>query len=255
MTEAMPTRLAADYLVPCEGDGAVIANGAVDIGADGRIAAVGPESELGPATGEVRRVGGLLMPGLVNAHAHTPMTLVRSAGDGLPLQEWLTTAIWPREGQMSPEDAHWGMVLGSAEMLLAGVTASCEMYFFEDAMVDAVNKTGGRLVLTPGVISALLPDGDVAPRIAELGELHARHHNAESRVTVGFAPHSPYDLSPEQIGQIAAEARAVDALLHIHLEETQAERQLVIDRHGSSATKLLAEHGAQEGRVIAAHTV
>lgn len=250
-----PMRLVGDYVVPGEGDGAIISNGAIDIDQDGRIVAVDAETALPETNGVVFRVGGLLMPGLVNAHAHTPMTLVRSAGDGLPLQEWLTTAIWPREGQMTPEDAHWGMVLGSAEMLLAGVTTSCEMYFFEDEMVRAVNKTGARLVLTPGVIAALLPDGDVAPRIAELAELHERYHDPNGRVTVGFAPHSIYDLSPEQIGKIASEAQAVDALLHIHLEETRTERQQVIDRHGASATKLLAQHGALEGQVIAAHGV
>lgn len=248
-------RLVADFVVPGEGAGTVIAGGAIDIDDAGRIAAVGAEAELGPTDASTHRVGGLLMPGLVNAHAHTPMTLVRSAGDGLPLQQWLTEAIWPREGQMSPEDAHWGMVLGSAEMLLSGVTTSCEMYFFEDAMVDAVNRTGARLVLTPGVVSALLPNGNVEPRIAELEALHERYHDTGTRVTVGFAPHSPYDLTPEQVSEIARQAKANDALLHIHLEETESERQLMLDRHGCTATQLMADHGVLEAQVLAAHGV
>jgi 5-methylthioadenosine/S-adenosylhomocysteine deaminase len=146
-------------------------------------------------------------------------------------------------------------VLGSAEMLLAGVTTSCEMYFFEHAMVDAINCTGGRLVMTPAVVSALLPGGDVVPRIAELDSLFAQYHDPQGRITVGFAPHSPYDLEPRQVAQIARQAQAVGALLHIHMEETQAERQLVFDRHGCSATQLLAEHGVLEGPVLAAHGV
>lgn len=254
------TRLIADYVVPCEGEGHLIAGGAIDIDTNGRIHAVGTEAELVAATADETevstiRTGGLLMPGLVNTHAHTPMTLVRSAGDGLALQQWLSDAIWPREAKMSPDDAHWGMVLGSLEMLLAGVTTSCEMYFFEDAMVEAVELTGGRMVLCPGVVAALLPGGDVEPRIAELATLHGRHHDAKGRVTVGYGPHSTYDLTPEQIGRIAAQARDVDTLLHIHLEETETERQQVIDQYGRSATKMLAEAGVFEGQVLAAHGV
>ncbi len=255
MTGRQPLRLVGDYVIPAEGTGRVLVNGAIDIAADGRISNVGTEAELGPASGESRHVGGLLMPGLVNAHAHTPMTLVRSAGDGLALQPWLTDAIWPREAKMTPDDASWGMTLGSAEMLLCGVTTSCEMYFFEDQVVDAVQRTGARLVLTPGVVSALLPNGDVAPRIDELDGYFQRHHDPAGRITVGFAPHSPYDLTPEQVADIARQAQARNALLHIHLEETEAERQLVLDRDGCSATQMLADIGALEGPVLAAHGV
>ena len=253
------TRLVGDYVLPLSSGAAeLVAGGAIDIAADGRIVAVGAEADLAATEQSdirINRVGGLLMPGLVNTHAHTPMTLVRSAGDGMALQQWLTDAIWPREGKMSPDDAYWGMKLGSLEMLLAGVTTSCEMYFFEDAMAQAVNETGGRLVLCPGVIAALLPGGDVEPRIAELAELHARHHDADGRITVGYGPHSTYDLTPEQVGRIAAQARDVGALVHIHLEETQAERDQVIGQYGRSATKLLAEAEVFAGPTIVAHGV
>ncbi len=256
MTPGPPViRLTADHIVPCEGTGDIIGDGAIDIDAGGRIVAVGPEVELGPEPEVAHRLGGLLMPGLINAHAHTPMTLVRSAGDGLPLQQWLQDGVWPREARMTPEDAWWGMSLGSAEMLLAGVTTSCEMYLFEEAVVDAVNHSGARLVITPGVIAALLADGDVAARIEEIADFHRSHHRPEERITVGFAPHSVYDLSPEQCGEIAARAKASDALFHIHLEETEAERALVLDRHGRSATQVLADVGVLEARVLAAHGV
>lgn len=251
-------RLVADYLVPGEGDGVVIPGGAVDIGPDGRITAVGPEATLvaaEPAPERTERVGGLVAPGLVNAHAHTPMTLVRSVGDGLPLDRWLREGVWPLEGQMTPDDARAGMLAGSIEMLLGGVTTSCEMYLFEGALAEATAQTGARLVMTPGVIAALAPDGDVGPRIDVIGDYHAANHNPDARLHVGFAPHSVYDLAPEQCGEIAARAQQADALFHIHLEETQAERELVIERHGASATRLLADHGALEGRVLAAHGV
>jgi 5-methylthioadenosine/S-adenosylhomocysteine deaminase len=195
------------------------------------------------------------MPGLVNTHAHTPMTLVRSVGDGLPLERWLKEAVWPLEARMTPDDARTGMALGSVEMLLAGVTTSCEMYLFEEAVVDAVQETGGRLVMTPGVIAALTPGGDVEPRIEEISAFHTAYHDPANRISVGFAPHSIYDLTPQQCAEIAARAQAVDALLHIHLDETKAERDLVMADWGASGTVLLAEHGALDGPVLAAHGV
>jgi 5-methylthioadenosine/S-adenosylhomocysteine deaminase len=250
-----PTRLLADLVIPAEGTGRVIEGGAVDIAPDGRIVGVGTDAELGPATGTVEAVGGLLMPGLVNAHAHTPMTMVRSAGDGLPLQEWLTTAVWPREGRLTEDDVRAGMALGSAEMLLAGVTTSCEMYFHDDAMVDAVRSTGGRMVLTPGVLSVMCPDGDPSGRIQQLVDIHDRHHDVKSTVTVGFAPHSIYDLTPEQVAAVAAAAQDLGVLVHLHLEETERERRDVLAQHGHTATQLLADHGVLDGPVLAAHGV
>ncbi|MEM9561024.1 MAG: amidohydrolase [Actinomycetota bacterium] len=259
MTDAAPraasVRLVGEVVIPAEGRGEVIDGGAIDIDADGRIVAVGPESELGRAPDEVRRLGGLLMPGLVNAHAHTPMTLVRSAGDGLPLHRWLREGVWPREGRMTPDDAWWGMTLGSAEMLAAGVTTSCEMYLFEDRVVAAVDDSGARLVITPGVIAALSPDGDVGDRVAAIAAFHDQHHRPDQRISVGFAPHSVYDLTPEQCGEIAAEAARRDALFHIHLEETEAERHLVLERYGRTATMALADAGVLEAKVVAAHGV
>ena len=248
-------RLEADYVLTMAGEETLLTSAGVEFGSDGRITAVGPIADLGPEPPTVRRVGGLLMPGLVNAHAHTPMTLVRSVGDGLPLATWLREGVWPREGRMTPDDAWWGMVGGSAEMLEAGVTTSCEMYLFEEQVVDAVRRTGGRVVITPGVISALSPDGRVDGRVADIVSFHAEHHDPHQRVTVGFAPHSVYDLSPEQCGEIAAEAAASGALFHIHLEETKAERDLIIERYGRTATQILADAGAFVAPTIVAHGV
>lgn len=156
---------------------------------------------------------------------------------------------------MSVEDAWWGMTLGSAEMLLAGVTTSNEMYFFEETIVDAVRDSGARLVMTPGVIQALLPDGQVGARIAEIADFHSSHHAPDDRISVGFAPHSLYDITPEQCGEIAEVAKRFDALFHIHLEETITEREQVKAKYGKSATQALADTGCLEAKVIAAHGV
>lgn len=269
------TRLIADYVLIAADYGRtpdLVANGAVDIDHNGRVVAVGPLAELS-ADDEARvtewgtdqagaavpaavlNLGGLLMPGLVNAHAHTPMTLLRSVGDGLPLGRWLSEGVWPLEARMTPDDAWWGMTVGLAEMLTAGVTTSCEMYLFEDQIVDAVARAGSRSMVTPGVVSALIDDGEIEKRIEEIVDFHHRHNDRDGRIQVGFAPHSVYDLSPRQCGLIARHARSVDALFHIHLEETAGERELVVERHGASATRALADAGVFESRVLAAHGV
>ena len=96
------------------------------------------------------------MPGLVNCHGHSPMTLLRSAGDGLPLDRWLHESIWPREAKLEDEDVYWGMVLGAAELLSNGVTTTCEQYRHPSPVVEAVLDAGIRAVYTPAIFD--VPD-------------------------------------------------------------------------------------------------
>lgn len=250
-------RLVADYLIPGEGEGSVIANGAIDIdSATGRILAVGSINELADAPDEVLNVGGALMPGLVNAHAHGPMTLVRSAGDGMPLMQWLTEGVWPREAKLTPDDVVIGMVLASCEMLLAGVTTSVEMYMFEDQVAHAVKATGGRAQVMAGVLGAIAPTPEAfTARLEAVSTFCAKHSDPEARVTGGFGPHSVHDLGPERLTELAEAAASVDAMIHVHLEETQGERQQVIDAHGRSATQVLADAGVLSQPTVAAHGV
>lgn len=245
-------RLIGEYALLADG---LVSGGAIDIDSAGRIAAVGTETTLGATEAPVHRIGGMLLPGLVNAHAHTPMTLVRSAGDGLPLQEWLTQGVWPREAKLTADDAYWGMTVGWAEMLLAGVTTTCEMYLHEDAIVRSSVDAGGRLVMTPGIIAALAPNGSLDGRLDEITEFHQKQHRPDDGVSVGFGPHSLYDLSPEQITEVGERAAQLDALVHIHLEETQRERAQVLEQSGRTATEVLADAGVLNGRVLAAHGV
>lgn len=255
----MTDRYVADVVVTCDDDDAVHRPGVVDVADDGRISWVGPLADAPevPGVGARHDLGGLLLPGFVNAHGHAPMTLVRSVGDGLPLDRWLREAVWPREGRMTPDDVWWGMVLGSVEMMRCGITTSCEMYLFEDEVIGAVGHTGARLVMTPGVVSALHAEtfGSSAGRIEALVDVHRRCHDPAGRVTVGIAPHSLYDLGVDMVRDLAAAARDLDAVLHLHLEETQAEQLDIVRRMGGRAVHLLAEAGVFEGKVLAAHCV
>ena len=146
---------------------------------------------------------------------------------------------------------------GAAEMLLNGVTTSVEMYLHEDRIVEATHHAGLRVVADGAIFSGLVATDegfDADPRLDALDALAAQHLDNEL-VTIGYGPHSLYDLPPEVIAQIAARAARTGAPVTIHLEETQAERQLVLDRYGMSATELLAETGMLATRPICAHGV
>lgn len=252
------TRYVADAVIVCGKDGITVNRpGVVDVGADGRVAYAGAPVDSGPLPKSTKNVGGLLMPGLINAHAHGPMTLLRGVGDGLPLQRWLTEAIWPREGRLMPGDVYWGMKLASIEMLTAGVTTSCEMYFADQEILEAVDHTGGRVMCTPGVLGVVHLDRIHEPdgRIAEIRDLHRTFHQPNGRLTVGVAPHSAYDLPMAIVDELAALARELDVPLHLHVAETQDEGYAVEEKYGKRTVEVLAERGILDGHVLAAHSI
>src|SRR5882724_2389380 len=179
-------RLEADAVLACDEAMSWYEPGVVDIAADGRIAWVGRSSDA-PAATAVERVSGLLMPGLVNAHCHSPMTLLRGQGEGLPLDRWLAEVIWPREGRLEPDDVYWGMTLASAELLRYGVTTTCEMYFHSAEVARAVSDSGGRVVVTPALVDAPWDWlGDWRRQLDVMGDFYASHAARDGRVTVGI---------------------------------------------------------------------
>jgi 5-methylthioadenosine/S-adenosylhomocysteine deaminase len=257
------TRLVADAVLPCDGSGVVHRPGAVDIAADGRIARVGPVASAADSTvdgGEwtVRWVGGMLMPGLVNAHCHSPMTLLRGQGEGLALDRWLHEVIWPREARIGGDDVFWGMSLAAAELLRFGVTTTVEMYFHDDRLADAVDAAGSRSVITPAL--AVAPGwerfGTWAQRIDWIADLRSRYAT-HPRIEVGFGPHSAYALPDEAIVAIGEAARSLGAPVHVHVAETEHEGDEVSARHGGATVpQVLADLGLFDvERVLAAHAV
>lgn len=253
-------RYLADVAFLCTEGFPVLENPALDVGTDGRITYIGPAATAPPVDNQnhVRRIGGLIMPGLVNTHAHSAMTLVRGAGDGLPLLRWLHEVMFPREGQMTTADVKWGMTLGAAEMLRSGVTTTCEMYAWEDAMIEAGRESGIRLVMCPSLLR--LPDkegpGWLQRRLEAISEVHGSEHDPDSTVTIGFGPHSLYNLGSEACGEIAQVAAELEALLHIHIAETNEEGAEVEAAHGGASTvRILADAGVFAGRTLAAHSV
>jgi 5-methylthioadenosine/S-adenosylhomocysteine deaminase len=251
------TRLVADAVFTVSDDEQVWRPGAVEF-EGGLITWVGDPrtAPAGPAT-EVRELGGIVMPGLVNCHGHSPMTLVRSAGDGLPLDRWLAESVWPREALHGDDDVFWGMTLGAHELLCNGVTTTCEQYLHPRAVADAALASGIRCVLTPGVFDAtgIDPEGTWQAHLAAACDLFDALDGEQGRLHIGFGPHAVYSLPPDGLVAVAQEAQRRQALVQIHLAETEAEGRVVLERYGTSAPALLASLGVFDGPVLAAHAV
>ena len=250
-------RYVADAVVTMDGDARILRPGAIEVDGD-RLTWVGSPDDAVPAAGtDVVAVGGLLMPGLVNAHGHSAMTLLRGAGDGLPLDRWLADVIWPREARLTAEDVYWGMLLGSAELLRSGVTTTCEQYFHPRAVAQAAVESGIRCVLTPGIFDLPVGGAPVTWQdcLDEAAQLHADVHGRQGRLSIGLGPHSTYAVPDEGLAAVAKVATELDALVHIHVAETRSEDDAVRLRLGCSAPELLARLGVLDCRVLAAHSV
>jgi 5-methylthioadenosine/S-adenosylhomocysteine deaminase len=248
-------RLVADAVFTVDGEDRVLAPGAIEVD-QGRITWIGdPRQEAAAPGTDVLELGGLLMPGLVNCHGHSPMTLVRSAGDGLPLDRWLAEAVWPREGRMEDEDVYWGMMLGAAELLGNGVTTTTEQYRHPDAVSRALLDAGIRAVYTPAIFDVPGADDTWESLLEGACRLFDDLDGKDERLRIGFGPHAAYTVPPEGLAAVAAEAQRRDALVQIHVSETRAECDVVRERYGVSAPHLLARHGVLDGRVLAAHAV
>lgn len=253
-------RFVADAVVACTGDTPVLRPGAVEVSGD-LVTRVGTPADL-RATGAVGTrevvVDGALLPGFVNTHCHSPMTLFRGTGENLPLRRWLHEVLWPREAHLRPADVYWGMTLAAAELLAFGVTTTCEMYFHEDANADAVVDAGSRAVLTPGVLQ--LPGSEAGGEwwtasLDRFADFHARRHGEAGRVEVGFAAHAAYTVPLPGLVDIASTARERGGLFHLHLAETAGEGDAFTAEHGGTVPRVLAEAGVFDGRVLAAHSI
>ena len=206
--------------------------------------------------GESTEAPRLVMPGLINCHGHTAMTLVRGLGSGLPLQRWLEEAIFPVEAKMTPEDVYAGNVWGIREMLAGGTTCVADMYDFPAEMAKALYEHGmkGR-VCRVGL--------NFVPGRLEDSISFTRTHNSQLlnlstsqlAVTADLCIHSEY-LTDEQFCRGLAEAnKELKRPLHVHVSETEKEHNECLARHGKTPIAYLAETGILDHGGYAAHCV
>lgn len=188
-----------------------------------------------------------VIPGLINTHTHSSMTLLRGISDNALLQDWLENYIFPAEDEIEEVDAYLGSVLASVEMLESGTTTFNDMYFHMENVADAVEDTGIRAVLSKGLTDIEEP--------AELYEAEKliRNYAGHDTIEVGVAPHSVYTCSENLLLDAKELAKKYDTVYHIHLSETVKENEDMKGEHGMTPTEYLDELGILDKNVIAAH--
>lgn len=195
--------------------------------------------------------GCLALPGLVNAHNHLGMTVLRSYADDLPLWKWLKEKMWPIEDRLTEEDVYLASLAGIAEMIRGGTTTVADAYFHMEGTARAVRESGMRAVLSRGLQGL---GGSGARGIREAEELFDRYHSTP-RMTIMLAPHSPVTCPPEFMEKIVALAKRLQVPLQIHLAETEEEVETIRRDYGVSPVEYLERTGALECGVIAIHCV
>ncbi len=246
------------WLVPVEPAGHVLHDHAVAV-RDGKIEALLPAAEARrrfPDYDSVALDEHILIPGLVNAHTHAAMTLMRGLADDLPLMRWLEEHIWPAEKRhVSPDFVRDGTLLACAEMLRGGITCFNDMYFFPDPALESALEAGMRS--SHGIIVIEFPSAyavDAADYLRKGLELRDRYRD-EPLASFTLAPHAPYTVSDASFRQIATLAAELDLPVHVHVHETEHEVQASLSEHGVRPLERLRRLNLVGPNLISVHSV
>lgn len=194
----------------------------------------------------------VVLPGLINNHTHSSMSLLRGYADDLNLQKWLKDKIWPAEAKLTGEDIYWGAMLSVIEMIKNGITTFTDMYFQMDEVAEVVKRTGIRAMLSEGLIEE--NDGIEGLNDA-LGFALRWQDRAKGRIKTCLGPHSAYTCSKEYLKMIRDKAVSNNLIINIHISETEDEQKILKDKYGLTTVKLLNELDIFKADVIAAHCV
>ncbi len=223
------------------------------------ILAVGTEEEIKKeyAAEEVMDCGGkALLPGLVNAHTHVPMTLLRGLADDLRLDVWLMGYMLPVEREfVSPEFVRLGTLIACAELIRSGVTTFNDMYYFEDSVAQAAADAGLRAVCGQTVIRYPAPDARAYEDSLARAREFIKKWKGHPLIVPAIAPHAPYSTTPEILRACADIAKEYDVPLHIHISETAFEVENMRNEQGMPVVPYVKKQGLFEAKVIAAHCV
>jgi len=224
-----------------------------------RIVAVLPAAEAEARHADAARVelpDHVLMPGLINGHTHSAMSLLRGVADDVPLMDWLNNHIWPLEKKWVSEDwTYQGSLLSAAEALRGGVTYLNDMYFFPSAMARAAVDSGIRAGVSINVIDfptgyASGPDDYIAKGLAAY-----EHFKGEALLDWTSAPHAPYTVSDETFVKLRALAEQHGLQMHCHIHETLDEIEGSLKAYGVRPLERLHKLGLLDARMMAVHMV
>ena len=234
----------------------VIENGTVVIDKNKIVAVGGPElTKQYTAKKQLNVDGDIVMPGLINTHTHASMTVFRSLADDVP--DRLHRYIFPLESKMvSREMVRVGANLANVEMLKGGVTTYVDMYYFEDEVAKTVDKIGMRAILGESVIKFPVADAQNADEGIAYAVNFINQYKDHPRITPAFAPHAPYTNTTEHLQKISKLSQELDVPVMIHLAETDREQEEIAKRTGGkSPVQYMADIGALNSKVIAAHAI
>lgn len=246
----------ARWIAPVVPKGVVLAHHSVAI--DGhKIVALLPTDEVAcryTADQNVDLFDHLLIPGLINAHGHAAMSLLRGYADDRELMDWLANYIWPvEEKHVSHEFVHDGASLAIAEMLRGGTTCMSDMYFFPHATAEAIHENGIRAQVCVPIASFTSPWANDEDDYIHKGlQFHDDHRNSDL-ITTALGPHSPYAVSDKGLARIVILAEELDIPIQIHLHETRGEIAKAVSETGQRPASRLFELGMFSPRLQVVH--
>ncbi|NLB61046.1 MAG: amidohydrolase, partial [Clostridiales bacterium] len=219
-----------------------------------KISYIGKECPKDSAKREIDCKGNIIMPGLVNAHTHTAMTLLRGVADDYTLNDWLFNHILPIEAKLDSKATGIGFTLGVAEMLSFGVTSINDMYFFQNDIIKIAADIGIRGCFSNGIV-AFSSDYDFYKDRSITDTLEMLEYDLPDRVKPQLSIHSERTSEPFVWEKAVEFAHKHDLTMHIHLSETESDHIESIKKHGKTPAEVLQDHGVFSVPTVAAHCV
>jgi len=256
--EQVDTLLTGGTVVTMNQQFDIIPDGALAIRGD-KIIAVGTTADIiarYQSDNTITCEGQYILPGLVNAHTHVPMTLLRGLADDLRLDVWLMGYVMPTERQfVTPEFCRLGTGLACAEMIRSGITAFADMYYFEADVAAATAAAGLRGVLGQSILKFPTPDAETYEFSMDYAAQFIEDWKGHPLITPAVAPHAPYSTTTDILRECAQLAVAHDVPILIHIAETRLEVDDSVELYGKTVVPWVQEAGLLDAKVLAAHCV
>ena len=200
--------------------------------------------------------GKLLLPGLINAHTHTPMVFLRGVADGLPLDQWLNERVFPIEAKLTAEQIRVASYYAILELLASGVTSFTDMYFFPEETAQAVKDSGIKANLNKYILCfdpSQTIENSMIPASIEFYDKY--HDSCDGRLKVDFSIHAEYTNQPHIVKAYSQECKKRNAIMHIHLSESRSEVEKCIEKYHQTPVQWFESLGTFDNPTCAAHVV
>lgn len=181
----------------------------------------------------------IVMPGLINTHAHIPMSIFRETTEGCKLYEWLNEKIWPREDKLTKEDVYWASMLSYCEMISTGTTTINDQYFMSEEIRRAAVECKVRAMITRPIIDM---DDSFEQRVKEFREFYESRDEKDDLITYSVAPHSLYTCSDKCLQKAGELAKEYHLPIHVHFLESIDEIADIQKQHKKKAIEVLKQY-------------